>query len=80
LVNAAIITIEVNIIQGASFCMVGLPDSAVKESQFQSESILKSNIFRMTGQTKIEPTVVDNWNEFFEIFTGSFFVLMVQNL
>ena len=46
-VNAAIITIEVNIIQGASFYMVGLPDSAVKESQFRIESTLKNNGFEM---------------------------------
>jgi len=49
-VNAAIITIEVNIIQGASFFMVGLPDNAVKESQFRIESALKSNEFRMPGR------------------------------
>jgi len=41
-VNAAIITIEVNIIQGASFYMVGLPDNAVKESQFRIESALST--------------------------------------
>ena len=49
-VNAAIITIEVNIIQGASFYMVGLPDNAVKESQFRIESALKSNEYRMPGR------------------------------
>ena len=52
-VNAAIITIEVNIIQGASFYMVGLPDSAVKESQFRIESTFKSNEFRMPGRRVI---------------------------
>ncbi len=49
-INAAIITLEVNIIQGASFYMVGLPDNAVKESQFRIESALKSNEFRMPGR------------------------------
>ncbi len=49
-VNAAVITIEVNIIQGASFYMVGLPDSAVKESQFRIESVFKSNNYRMPGR------------------------------
>ena len=34
-VDAAIITIEVNMIQGASFFLVGLPDNAIKESQFR---------------------------------------------
>jgi len=52
-VNAAIITIEVNIIQGASFYLVGLPDSAVKESQFRIESTFKSNNFRMPGRRVI---------------------------
>ncbi len=49
-VNAAIITIEVNIIRGARFYLVGLPDNAVKESQFRIESTLKSNGFRMPGR------------------------------
>ncbi len=52
-VNAAIITIEVNIIQGASFYLVGLPDSAVKESQFRIESTYKSNNYRMPGRRVI---------------------------
>jgi magnesium chelatase family protein len=52
-VNAAIITIEVNIIQGASFYMVGLPDNAVKESQFRIESTFKSNDYRMPGRRVI---------------------------
>jgi len=49
-INAAIITLEVNIIQGANFYIVGLPDNAVKESQFRIESALKSNEFRMPGR------------------------------
>jgi magnesium chelatase family protein len=52
-VNAAVITIEVNIIQGASFYMVGLPDNAVKESQFRIESTFKSNNYRMPGRRVI---------------------------
>ncbi len=52
-VNAAIITIEVNIIQGASFYIVGLPDVAVKESQFRIESTFKSNDYRMPGRRVI---------------------------
>lgn len=52
-VNAAVITIEVNIIQGASFYLVGLPDNAVKESQFRIESTYKSNNFRMPGRRVI---------------------------
>ncbi len=52
-VNAAVISIEVNIIQGASFFLVGLPDNAVKESQFRIESTFKSNNFRMPGRRVI---------------------------
>ncbi len=52
-VSAAIITIEVNIIQGASFYLVGLPDNAVKESQFRIESTFKSNNYRMPGRRVI---------------------------
>ncbi len=52
-VNAAIITIEVNVIQGAKFFLVGLPDNAVKESQQRIESALKTNGFRMPGKRVI---------------------------
>lgn len=46
-VSAAIITIEVNMIQGSNFFLVGLPDNAIKESQFRIESTLKSCGFEM---------------------------------
>lgn len=49
-VNAHIITIEVNVIQGQHFFMVGLPDSAVKESQQRVESAIKYNGFQMPRQ------------------------------
>jgi magnesium chelatase family protein len=49
-VDANIITIEVNVGQGTSFFMVGLPDSAVKESQQRVESALKYFGFRMPRQ------------------------------
>mgnify|MGYP002378363193 CR=1 FL=1 len=32
-VNASLISIEVNIVQGTNLYMVGLPDNAIKESQ-----------------------------------------------
>ncbi len=41
-VNAILITIEVNVGQGTKFFMVGLPDSAVKESEQRVESALKA--------------------------------------
>ncbi|MEB2778251.1 YifB family Mg chelatase-like AAA ATPase [Algoriphagus sp. D3-2-R+10] len=49
-VDANIITIEVNVGQGTNFFMVGLPDSAVKESQQRVESALKYFGYRMPRQ------------------------------
>ncbi|WP_200975712.1 YifB family Mg chelatase-like AAA ATPase [Echinicola sp. 20G] len=49
-VDAILITIEVNVGQGTSFYMVGLPDSAVKESQQRVESALKYFGYRMPRQ------------------------------
>lgn len=40
-VSAHTITIEVNVLQGTGFFIVGLPDNAVKESQHRVESALK---------------------------------------
>lgn len=49
-VNAITITVEVNIDQGVNFFLVGLPDSAVKESQQRIESALKYNEYRLPGK------------------------------
>lgn len=49
-VDANLITVEVNVGQGTSFYMVGLPDSAVKESQQRVESALKYYNYRMPRQ------------------------------
>ena len=49
-VDANLITIEVNVGQGTHFYMVGLPDSAVKESQQRVESALKYFNYRMPRQ------------------------------
>jgi len=49
-VNANTITIEVNVGQGSHFFMVGLPDSAVKESEQRVESAIKHLGFRMPRQ------------------------------
>jgi magnesium chelatase family protein len=46
-VEASIITVEVNVITGTGFYMVGLPDSAVKESQFRIESAYKQYGYMM---------------------------------
>lgn len=44
-IDAITITIEVNISKGVNFLMVGLPDSAVKESQQRIEAALNNNGF-----------------------------------
>ena len=49
-VNATIITVEVNAGQGMKFFMVGLPDSAVKESEQRVEASLKFSGFKMPRQ------------------------------
>lgn len=49
-VNAITITVEVNMAPGAKFFLVGLPDSAVKESQQRIEAALKNNGFRIPGK------------------------------
>ncbi|MFN0048136.1 MAG: YifB family Mg chelatase-like AAA ATPase [Cytophagales bacterium] len=49
-VNAYVITIEVNVSQGKDFYLVGLPDSAVKESQQRVESAMKHLGYKMPRQ------------------------------
>ena len=49
-VNATMITVEVTVGQGLRFFMVGLPDSAVKESEQRVEASLKFFDFRMPRQ------------------------------
>lgn len=52
-VNASLISIEVNIVKGTHFFMVGLPDSAVKESQHRIESVFKHLGYMMPRQRVI---------------------------
>ena len=49
-VDAYKITVEVNVGQGTKFFMVGLPDSAVKESEQRVESAVKHFGYRMPRQ------------------------------
>ena len=49
-IKATTITIEVNATQGINFFLVGLPDSAVKESQQRIESALQTYGYRMPGK------------------------------
>ena len=52
-VNAKMISIEVNIVQGTNLYVVGLPDSSIKESQHRIESVLKNIHFEMPRQRVI---------------------------
>ena len=49
-VDATTITIEVNIDKGIKFFLVGLPDSAVKESQQRITAALKNNNYKWPGK------------------------------
>ena len=49
-IDASIITVEVTIVQGTGFIIVGLPDSAVKESAQRVESALKFFGYKMPRQ------------------------------
>jgi magnesium chelatase family protein len=49
-IKATTITIEVDVSQGINFCIVGLPDNAVKESQQRIDSALRTHNFKMPGR------------------------------
>lgn len=49
-VNALPITVEVNIDTGLNFALVGLPDSAVKESQQRIEAALSNTGYKIPGK------------------------------
>jgi magnesium chelatase family protein len=49
-INATTVTVEVNIDTGINFHIVGLPDSAVKESQQRIDAALKNNGFKVPGK------------------------------
>ncbi|HEY4538450.1 MAG TPA: YifB family Mg chelatase-like AAA ATPase [Faecalibacter sp.] len=49
-VSAQTITVEVNIDQGVGYHLVGLPDSAIKESNFRIQSALKNQGFKIPGK------------------------------
>ncbi len=52
-IDAITITIEVNVDQGVNFMLVGLPDSAVKESQQRIESALKHFGLKLPGRKTV---------------------------
>ena len=49
-IKATTITVEVNISQGINFFLVGLPDSAVKESHQRIDAALKNNGYKIPGK------------------------------
>ena len=49
-IDSMLITIEVNIINGINFTMVGLPDNAVKESQQRIDAALRNNGHKIPGK------------------------------
>ena len=49
-IDATTVTIEVNEFQGINFHLVGLPDSAVKESQQRIFSAIRTNGFKIPGK------------------------------
>ena len=46
-VSSTTITIEVNVAKGAGYHLVGLPDSAIKESSYRISAALKNNSYKM---------------------------------
>ncbi|MEM9738181.1 MAG: YifB family Mg chelatase-like AAA ATPase [Bacteroidota bacterium] len=46
-VEAQVIAIEVNIVEGQNLFIVGLPDNSIKESEHRIESVLKHNGYKM---------------------------------
>ena len=49
-VSATIVTVETSVAPGVNFFMVGLPDSAVKESHHRIEAALKHNGYKIPGK------------------------------
>jgi len=49
-INATTITVEVNVSQGVGMFLVGLPDSAVKESQQRIDSAIRANGMKIPGK------------------------------
>ncbi len=49
-IDALKITVEVNVSSGINFSLVGLPDSAVKESQQRIDAALRNNGYKIPGK------------------------------
>lgn len=49
-VEATTITVEVNVVPGIAFYLVGLPDSAIKESSYRIAAALQNNKYNFPGK------------------------------
>ncbi len=49
-VDATTITVEVNIDQGVGYHLVGLPDNAIRESNYRIAAALQNNTFKIPGK------------------------------
>jgi len=49
-VEATTITVEVNVVPGIAFYLVGLPDSAIKESSYRIAAALQNNTYKFPGK------------------------------
>ena len=49
-IDAITVTVEIDVSDGLNFYMVGLPDSAVKESQQRIETALRTSGYRLPGK------------------------------
>lgn len=49
-IEATTITIEVNVDQGIGYHLVGLPDNAIKESNYRIAAALKNNGYKLPGK------------------------------
>ena len=50
-VEATTITVEVNVDNGIGYHLVGLPDNAIKESNYRIAAALQNNGYRIPGNT-----------------------------
>ncbi|REE07858.1 Mg-chelatase subunit ChlI-like protein [Winogradskyella pacifica] len=49
-VEASVITVEVNVDIGVGYHLVGLPDNAIKESNYRIAAALQNNGYRIPGK------------------------------
>lgn len=49
-VEATTITVEVNVVTGIGYHLVGLPDNAIKESSFRIAAALQNNSYKFPGK------------------------------